>query len=172
MSVNHYLLAITDAELDSLLKSPKEIHEFVERRGDDVVELGTDGVAIVALTAESEDDPLDFMISGTEMEDVAGWVGDAGDDGDEVDPDVDMGYGPASYYRNKFLRVVAEELEPISVDVFASNCDIDFLEANQVYPTGWHDKGRRESLIEAFAAYRTCVLAAAKLDRHLLVWTA
>lgn len=166
MSVNHYLLAVSDEELAAILRTPEHIRKVVEKRNDDVCGLGEDGLAIVSLTAESAEDPLAFIRMGASDPAVAGWVGRCAE-GEECE--VDMGYGPASYYRNSFLRKVAKRLRPITYEVFAANCDVDWLEEHDVYPGYWHDEGRRETLIESFNLYRICVLGAADSGRHLLV---
>jgi len=172
MSVNHYLLPISDDELASVLRTPEEIRALVERRSADVQGLGEDGVAIVTLTAESDDDPLAFIRTGAPDE-VSGWVGRYAEEGGRcVECEVDMGYGPASYYRNVFLWEVARKLTSITADAFAANYDPDWLEENHVYPAGWHDPGRKETLIESFVLYRPCIVAAAKSGQHLLVWCA
>jgi hypothetical protein len=172
MSVNHYLLPITDAELTSVLQVPERVRGLAEERAADVCDLGTNAVAIMVVTAESMKDPLAFLQAGAPA-DVAGWVGEyAVEGGRVVTCEVDMGYGPAAYYRNAFLAEVARRLQPWTVDTFARRCDLDFLEEMGVYPTGWHDGGRKESLVNAFAAYRSCVIDAAESGRHLLVWSA
>jgi len=173
MSVNHYLLSITDEELASILRTPQYVRELVERRSKDVQSLSEDGVAIVALTAASEQDPLAFIQTGAPDE-VSGWVGKYAEAGGRVveDCEVDMGYGPASYYRNSFLQDVAQKLEEITASDFAANCDLDWLEENHVYHSGWHDEGRKERLVESFDRYRSYILAAAKSGEHLIVWCA
>lgn len=174
MSVNHYMLAVTDQELASILRTPEEIRELVERRSADVRGLGENGLAIVALTAEDGDDPLGFIRNGG-PDAFCGTVGRYREEGGRVieeDVEVDMGYGPASYYRNGFLVVVAEKLEPILPPLFAAHCDLDWLEQHHVYPGDWQDEGRKEELVDAFERYRACVLAAAASGQHLLVWCA
>lgn len=172
MSVNHRLLRIYDEELASILETPSLVRDLVEQRKADVVDLMTEGVAIVALTAQSDKDPLAFLRFGA-PDAVSGWVGGySEEDGRGVECEVDMGYGPASYYRNSFLRVVAQEVSPITSDVFIANCDMDWLEDDCVYPTGWRDKHRKQFLVEGFERYRACVLAAANAGQHLLVWNA
>lgn len=168
MSVNHYLLTVSEDELASILRTPEEIHALVERRSADVLELGINGVAIVSLTAESTEDPLAFMMEGGPERD-SGWVGRYVEG---VECEVDMCYGPASWYRNRFLREVATRIRPITVEDFTANCDLDWLEQNGVYLSGWRDPGRKESLIESFTVYRACILNAAKSGQHLLVWCA
>src|SRR4051794_15655722 len=128
MGVNHSLLPVTDAELTMLLATPGSIHDFVDSRRNDVRELLTDGLAIISLTCESDDDPLRFMQSGNQSADegsVSGWVGNE-----------DMGYGPASYYKNQFVRIVARKLEPWTLETFIANCDMEWLDANRIYPSG------------------------------------
>jgi len=172
MSVNRYLMPITDDELTSLLQTPERVHDLVDERENEVQELGTDAVAIVVLTAESAEDPLAFMSEGAPGE-VAGWIGEyAEEDGQVVECEIDMGYGPPAYYRNEFLQEVAQRLQALTVIDFAANCDLDWLEENDIYPTGWHDEGRKESLIESFNVYRECILAATESGRHLLLWCA
>lgn len=172
MSVNHYLLPVTDNELASVLRTPERIRGLAKRRSAAVQGLGEDGLAIIALTAENGEDPLAFMHKGAPGN-VSGRVGRyAVEDGRVVECEVDMGYGPASYYRNGFLKKVARRLKPITADAFAANCDLDWLADNCVYPAGWHDAGRKEALIASFQRYRACILAAAKSGQHLLVWCA
>lgn len=172
MSVNHYLLPISEDELDDILRTPEQIHALAERRSEEVQEIGEDGVAIVILTAESDEEPLAFILSGA-PDAVSGRIGKyAEEEGSVVECEVDMGYGPASYYRNSFLREVARRIKPITAEVFAANCDADWLEENRVYPGSWNDLGRKDKLIESFNLYRACILGAAMSGRHLLVWCA
>jgi hypothetical protein len=54
------------------------------------------------------------MQSGTQSADedlVSGWVGNE-----------DMGYGPASYYKNQFVKIVARKLERWTLATFIANC--------------------------------------------------
>jgi hypothetical protein len=74
MSVNHRLLPISGDELASILQTPERVRELVERREGDVVDLLTEGCAIVALTARSDKDPLAFLRTGG-PDAVSGWVG-------------------------------------------------------------------------------------------------
>jgi hypothetical protein len=172
MSVKHYLLPITSDELASIVGIPETIRDLVELHASAVVGLSTDGVAIVSLTAESEDDPLAFIRTGAPGT-VSGWVGNYLEEaGRAIECEVDMGYGPASYYRNSFLRQVATKLQSITVDNFAATCDLDWLADNHIYPSGWRDAGRKEALLESFNRYRACILSAAESGQHLLVWCA
>jgi hypothetical protein len=172
MSVNHFLISITNAELASLKELPERIHDLIEGRSTDVRGLGEDGLAIVALTAESDKDPLAFLSTGA-PDDVSGWIGQyVEEDGVCKICEVDMGYGPASYYNNSFLKEVGRNLERWTIETFANGCDINWLEENGVYPSGWTDDGRKESLIESFTRYRSSVFAAAESGHHLLVWCA
>src|SRR5690349_7164451 len=120
MGVNHFLLAVTTVELNSVLANPVSLRELSEkRRFDSVVELLTDGLAIIFLIAEDENDPILFLHKGA-PDDVSGWVGEYREkDGTVRKCEVDMGYGPASYYRNSFVRVVAQQLEQWSEARFA-----------------------------------------------------
>lgn len=170
MGVNHFLLAINDEELATVLRTPEEVRGLVERRAGEVHGLGTGGVAIVALTGA--DDPLAFLHAGA-SDGVSGWVGRYVEEGGQVvECEVDMGYGPASYYRNGFLQKVAHKLAAISSEVFAARYDPDWLEKHCVYPCGWDGPGRNEWLIKAYCRYRTSVVAAAESGQHLLVWCA
>jgi hypothetical protein len=172
MSVNHYLLPVGEDELGVLLRAPEEVRALVERRSADVRELGPYAVAIVTLTAESGEDPLAFIQAGAPAA-VCGWVGKYAEQGGRViECEVDMGYGPASYYRNSFVRDVARKLEPITADTLVARYDPDWLEESGVYPSGWHDPGREEALVESFNRYRACIMAAAEDGQHLLVWCA
>ena len=163
MSVNHSLLPISESDLASLLAAPPSIHAFVESRAAEVRRLLMDGLAIISLTAEDENDPLTFMQSGAPVS-VSGWIGDEGD------AEADMGYGPASYYRNAFVAEVAKRLEPRTVETFAEHCDVDFLDEHDIYPGRWRAPGRKDALISSFGVYRDCVTSTAKSGRHLLVW--
>jgi hypothetical protein len=168
MSVNHFLLPITDDELEAILRTPEEVRDLVERRSADVCGLQEDGLAIVALTAESEEDPLAFIRMGAPKA-VCGWIGRYSE-GDGCVCEVDMGYGPASYYRNRFLRKVASKLRRITAEVFAANCDMDWLADHHIYPSGWRDAWRKDMLMKSFNFYRACILDTAKSGQHLLVW--
>lgn len=172
MSVNHYLLPVTDGELDSIFKAPETIHDLIELRSQKLRTLGTNGIAIVVMTASSEKDPLNFIMSGAPKSD-SGWIGQYIEEGNRVVTcEVDMGYGPASYYRNRFLRDIARALQPITVEKFMVNWDADWLENNHIYPSGWHDEWRKDDLAQSYVVYRACILAAAESGQHLLVWCA
>ena len=160
MSVNHSLLPISDGELASVLGDPQSIRDLVKGHSADVCRLWKEGLAIIALTATAEDDPLAFLHSGA-PDNVSGWVGD-----------VDMGYGPASYYRNAFVVEVARRLQPLTVEAFAKGVDLDWLDENNVYPGHWRNNpdANREMLIDRFTAYRDCVLSTAAAGKNLLVW--
>ena len=160
MSVNHSLLPISDGELASLLGDPPSVRELVETRDADVCRLWKEGLAISALTATAEDDPLMFLQSGA-PDAVSGRVGD-----------VDMGYGPASYYKNPFVVEVASRLQPLTVKAFAKGIDLDWLDENNVYPGYWRNDPdfNRKMLVERFTRYRECVLSTAAAGKHLLVW--
>jgi len=163
MSVNHSLLPIGDGELALLIAAPAGTYDFVQSRAADVCRLYEDGFAIISLTAEGEDDPLAFMQSGA-PDAVSGWIG-------ERVPEAHFSYGPASYYRNRFVAEVAKRLEPWTVETFAKHCDVDFLDEHDIHPGGWRAPGRKESLIHAFGVYRDCVTSAAASGKHLLVWS-
>ena len=173
MSVNHFFLPITDAELDSLLASPESAHAFVEAREADVQTIHTQGVAITALIAADEHDPLAFLQHGG-PEGECGWVGEyiEGDEEHGATCQVDMGYGPASYYKSIFLQVIVEAISGISQGDFAARFDADWLEENYVYPGHWHDVDSQEFLVRCFATLRNCVIEAARNGHHLLVWCA
>lgn len=168
MSVDHHFLSVSDDELTSILDDPISVTKLIEKRDSDHLWLGPEGNAIVALTAQSEDDPLAFIREGA-PDAVSGWIEQYKEGGE---CEVDMGYGPGSFYRNSFLTDVAKKLEPISPELFAEHCDIDWLAEMDVYPTGWHDEGRRAELIEAFTMYRQYILTTAGTGQHLIVWCA
>jgi hypothetical protein len=163
MSVNHSLLPIRDSDLASLLAVPTSTYDFVQSRAAEVCRLREDGLAIISLTAEDENDPLTFMQSGA-PDAVSGWIG-------EHVPEAHFSYGPASYYRHSFVAEVAKRLEPWTVETFAERCDVDFLDKHDIYPGRWRAPGRKEELIRSFGVYRDCVTSAAKSGMHLLVWS-
>jgi hypothetical protein len=171
MSVNHYFLAIDGAELASLLERPEAIRELVRARISDTCFIGEMGSAIVAITAESGQDPLAFMMEGGPDE-FAGSVGDAVEKSGRQQFFIDMGYGPASYYRNLFVAKVAQSLSLITVDLFTRHCDMDQLEAAHVYPGGWLHAGSKKYLVDCFDSYRSYVIKAADAGQNLLVWCA
>jgi len=176
MSVNHYLLPISDPDLSSILEVPERIRDFVESHANEICDLGTDGLAILSLTATGADDPLDFIRSGVPPEypeKYAGWIGEYIEKKERVVVcEVNMGYGPASYYRNDFLRIVAPLLQPFDVESIGTEEHMQWLEESGVYPGGWLDPGRDEFLKRAFETYKFCVLKTAKSGLNLLVWCA
>lgn len=97
-------------------------------------ELGENGLAIVSLTAESDKDPLAFLFKGA-PKDACGRVGKyVVKAGRAAECEVDMGYGPATWYRNPFLKQVARRLRPITPDAFAADCDPDLHPLPHVRP--------------------------------------
>lgn len=169
MSVNHALLPITTAELEVILQTPERVRELVEQREADIVELGKEGPAVVALTAEAADDPLTFLLKGG-PENESGWVGWYRVEGGVGTCEVEMGYGPGSYFRNEFLQKVADRLRVIQAEDVAARFDPDWLEEACVYPGAWHGRERKEHLVDAFSRYRACILRAAESGQHLLMW--
>lgn len=173
MSVNHFFLPVSDAELASLLAEPKSAHALIEARDAEVQTIHTQGIAITALMAEDENDPLAFLQCGG-PDGECGWIGEYSEGNEEEGAtcEVDLGYGPGSYYKNSFLLVVAEAISRISAGEFASHFTADWLEENHIYPGYWHEEGRREFLVECFVTLRTCLTETARSGRHLLVWCA
>lgn len=172
MSVNHYLLPITDAELRSLKDDPESCPDFVNAHLDRVRSLFTAGCAITAIIAEDDRDELAFLRVGA-PDSESGWIGEYVEDGGSVETcQVDMGYGPASYYVHHFVVKVAAKLRDIPESTFTGWYDADWLEDNYVYPTGWHDDGREDFTLSCFTTFRDCVLDAADNGYHLLVWCA
>jgi hypothetical protein len=141
---------------------------LIDDRAEDVCGLGEYGVAIVALTATSDEDPLAFLKAGGPT-DRCGWVGKYEKVGAS---EMNKGYGPATYLHNPFLLEVAERLRPITPAAFAANCNLDWLDKNNAYPGGWHADGKRHGLIMSFIWYRDCVLTAAEAGNDLLMWCA
>src|SRR5688572_20658987 len=111
MGVNHYILPVSDADLASVLADPESMHEFVDARRDKVCEIFTQGPAIMCLIADDEHDEIAFFLENDGPEGQTGWVGDY----EEVDRrvvtcQVDMGYGPASFYRWPYVAQFARKL--------------------------------------------------------------
>lgn len=156
-------LSVTDEQLSKMIADAEFAHDFIFKEKQEAwVRLDTDVLAIIAITSTSDDDPLSFVQEGAGYDhlDEAGGVG----------RDIDMGCGPASYYKNSFLKLVAKRLEPWTVEEFDSHADMEKLEQEDVYPAGWTDAHRKPTLIEAFALYRDCILKTAAAGQHLLVW--
>ncbi|MHB0958029.1 MAG: DUF1877 family protein [Pirellulaceae bacterium] len=172
MSVDHYLLPVMEDELASILAEPETIHQVVDGHEDEVCRLFQNAKAIMFLTAADVNDPLLFLESGGPPE-IAGWIGEyVVEDDRVVTCEADMGYGPASYYRNEFIVAVAQRLRTWTVEKFAERCDLDLLEEQYIYPLDWQEPGRREDLIQSFTDFRECVIATAESGKHLLSWAA
>jgi hypothetical protein len=172
MSVEHYLLSISDEALTSILAVPEVIHEVVDKQEDEVCRLFENAPAIMFLTAADADDPLLFLEQGAPPG-MSGWVGEyVVEDDRVVSCEVDMGYGPATYFRKEYVAVVARRLNEWTMEQFAERFDPDVLEEHYVYPLGWRDPGRREDLIQSFSDLREYVMAAADSGKHLLAWNA
>jgi hypothetical protein len=155
-------LPVTEQQLTKMLMSDEFARDFIfEDKKDDWVRLDTDVLAIIAITSPSDYDPLSFVTEG-----AVDHYDEAGDVGDRIS----MGSGPASYYRNSFLKLVAKRLEPWTVKEFESRADMEWLEHEGIYPSGWTDSHRKRVLVEAFALYRDCILKTAAAGQHLLVW--
>ena len=109
--------------------------------------IGTDGVAIVALTTRGPTDLLAFMMDGLRRPSSRDRLGKYVEkDGRVIECEVDVGYGPASYYRNQFLQDVARELVAFTEGCVSTRVVImALLEKYNVYPVGWTNEGRRES---------------------------
>lgn len=172
LSVNHYMLGVSDGELSEILRKPASVRELIEQRRERCTDLSTDGLAIMALTSPKVDDILDFLEDLVGPTEWSGHVGRRVEVDGVVEREVTVGYGCVRYYRHAFVMEVARRLRPITVGQFAARCDLDWLEAEHVYPLGWRDAHRKPMLIEAYARYRQCIMHAAIYGRHLLVWTA
>ncbi len=172
MSVNYNLLPVTGSQLTQILSDPESLPVFVKQHENEICSVSTNIQAILFTVASDTDDPLLFLESGGPAE-LAGWVGEyTAIDGGDVKCEVDMGYGPASYFRTELVARMSGRLQQWTVEKFASACDVDELESACVYPSGWQEPGRREDLIEFFAGFRDCIMSAAESGKHLLAWSA
>lgn len=167
MSVDFHFLSISNEELNAIKNIPDSIMELVEERNSDHLWLGPEVKAIVALTAEGPEDPLSFTIDGA-PDNVAGYIGTF----EDGDCEIDMGYGPCSYFLNSFLIQVSERLKLFTIETFTESCDLEWLEENYFAPTGWLEDGRKEDLVESYSMYKEYVQNAANNGQHLLVWRA
>ena len=172
MSVNTYLLPISEDELTAILAVPERVRTLVEKRDPEVCSLSYNGPALMFVMAEGPDDPVLFMERGAPPG-LSDWIGRyVVKEGRVTECEVDMGYGPAAYFRNSFIADMARHLEPWTVERFSERCDLDELEAQCLYPMGWRDNGRREELIHSFEVFKACITSAGRSGRHLLFWSA
>ena len=171
MSVNHRLLPISQSELTALLADPPSVHRLVEQRAADVRDLSFNAIAIGSQIAESSTDILLFVTKGA-PDDAGGYIGKyVEEDGEVLEMEIDMGYGPPWYCKNSFLRKVARRLKPITEEAFAGHVDFDWMDENGIYPGDWSEQWRRDHLLNSFQVFRECVLGAATDGTHLLIWS-
>ena len=167
MSVNHFLLPISDTERAALRTDPESCPDFVDSRASEVETLHTAGNAITSLIAESADDELAFIQEGAPDE-YSEWIGEYTNSVCQVD----MGYGPAWCCDSEYVARIAAKIKDFTETDFAKIYDPEWLEENRIYPSGWCDEDRAEFMIEQFNALRNCVMTAAEKEDHLLIWCA
>jgi len=171
MSVNHYLLHISDEDLTSLINDPEQSHDLVKSRQDDIYDLKETGPVLTALLAEGPEDELAFL-STVRSPSESGWIGEyLVEDGREVRCQIDMGYGPPWYCRDSFVKRVAVKLREITEDDLKTWYDPVWLEEYCIYPPGnWEDPLRWDYVREHFHVLKDCVLSAADSGKNLLIW--
>jgi hypothetical protein len=162
MGVNHVLLPISQAAVRLLNEGPEMIRPFTDGLEHHSVRLLNDGPAISALLARGPDDPLGILFGGSKF--AAGYIGREGDNA------ADMGYGRAEYYSNQFLIDLAKRLVDWPVSRFDAECDVNWLEQNNVYPGEWQNPEHRRRLITAFENFRGCIMDAAMAGQWLVMW--
>ena len=108
-----------------------------------------------------------WLLCGTPME-APPPLGDAILGGDELGADV--GYGPARTLDTARTAAVAEALADLPADDIAARFDASRLDADDIYPSGWDEQGRREWLSAEYECVRDFYLDAAGEGRAVLLW--
>jgi hypothetical protein len=133
----------------------------VEADASDVEGLGPE------LSIEKAWHGVHWLLCGTPME-APPPLGDVILGGDELGDDV--GYGPARVLDAVRTAAVAAALEGLPAEDVADRFDAVRLDADEIYPSGWDEQGRREWLVAEYARVRDFYLGAAAEGRSVVLW--
>jgi hypothetical protein len=155
----------SDEKIQSLLREPETIEEYLDDDGgdgDDTHDLRIDkawhGIHyLLTGTAWEGTPPLDFIAKG----------------GREVG-DVDLGYGPARAFSSAEVRAIASALLPITRAELEKRFDPAAMLELDIYPTIWDRPREKDDTLEYLLVYydalKTFIGGAAERGEGLLVY--
>ncbi|WP_258100815.1 YfbM family protein [Marinoscillum pacificum] len=85
-----------------------------------------------------------------------------------VDPEQDLGYGPAHYLTASQVKQADEELSKMNLEVLRKNIDWSDMQARNVYPQIWQESEGPEYLFENFTDLKEFVKKAAEENEALI----
>lgn len=87
-----------------------------------------------------------------------------------IDPDQDMGYGPAVYTTIEQTKEVHNALNKITVDELRNKFDGKLMMKLEIYPGGWDDDESLEYLIENFNSVKDFYSKAAADNQAVIIF--
>ncbi|OHX63784.1 YfbM family protein [Flammeovirga pacifica] len=93
--------------------------------------------------------------------------------GQEVlNPELDMGYGPALFITHDIVRNISKELESITLDDVIGRIDLKELNDKEIYPGFWNDEEDiKEFISETFTETKIFYELAGKNDEAVISFT-
>ena len=88
----------------------------------------------------------------------------------QIDPDQDMGYGPATYTTIEQTKDVSDALNEISEDELTSRYNGELMMEMGIYPEVWDDMDSLEYLIETFNSLKDFYSSAAAENKAVIIF--
>jgi hypothetical protein len=158
MGVTLALLAVPGDELELIRKDSSLLEQILEEEEDRLEDL------------EKSWDGIAYLLSGHPLFDSAEPVTDLSRvlySGQAVDPDQDLGSGPAMYLTPSQVGDAARELSGITPEALRSRYNGADMRAKKIYPGQWTDE-EFEYLEENFSILKEFYIVAAK-DGHAVI---
>lgn len=154
-------LRVTPAELNSYLEDSGLLENRVyENEGDDpnLVDIDKSWEGIL------------FLLTGQNLENATAPLTRVLLSGQELDPEQDMGYGPAHYLTPEQVRELNTEIAAISVEELHKRYDPAKMKALEIYPNVWENEEEVHYLTEYFADIQTVFATAAKNGEAIITF--
>ncbi len=165
MSMLMSVYALTEADLARVLAEPGLVHALLD------CEPGARAAAALPRRECALDrawQAIHFVLTGELDGDGTGPLGFLLGGGADVG-DLDLGYGPARAFRASEVAAIAQELGPVSPEVFAARLDHGAMVDEGIYGVGDDEDEDREYILGAFQELRAFVLAAVEAREGLIV---
>lgn len=136
MSMMGDFISVSPAELESYLQDSSRLETLL----DAILEDRT----AEAFTIGKSFDGLSYLLTGKSSEQISEAkppLSLAIFGGQKIDPDQDLGYGPAGFLTPDQVKEVNAALAPITRANLEKNYDAGKMEELGIYPGGWEDKG-------------------------------
>lgn len=171
MSIIQYILPIDSGSLGEILKNPGSIHDIIEEKKNQeevwCLCKAYQGITYIATNKwKDESEELTFLLTGEPN--YSGYIGSY-EDGGECE--VDVGYGPAWFTQNPFIKKVYAQISKISESDIRERFDGEAMDDEGIYPGVW-SRGEEELqyLIEYFNIYKKCLKEAVDSNLDIILW--